>query len=107
MEPGQMQATDSLADALHSAAAASALVRLRVAHLCGAHPRGAGAPVDTQLFRPFQHSTDLLASEAAAAVAADPLDRATAAKIAKARLAACRSDDDTTCCFAVHAWLRD
>jgi hypothetical protein len=67
-----------LADVVHELSKDSALARLRLTHLCGSparhsDARGASQPVDVQLFRPFHYCSDLLAAEAAAEVAADPL----------------------------------
>jgi hypothetical protein len=63
---------DGLAAAAHALARECALTRLRLAHMCGG-PRTDGAPVDTQLFRPFHFSCDLLAAEEASEVAASEI----------------------------------
>ena len=64
-----------LARVVHAISQEDALTRLRLHHMCGGPDRGGGggAPVDTQVFRPFHVSSDLLAAEAASAVATDPL----------------------------------
>lgn len=58
---------------MHDASEQDALTRLRLRHMCGGPGRDGSAHVDTQVFRPFHFSSDLLAAEVASAVATDAL----------------------------------